>query len=182
MSLGVRLIVLWVGLMTTLAYADALDAPGSKQITVRSEILRGEQSTLSGTGDTVADIHDKWLPALNANVQKGTDSDGFLLGWNVGYWLELDQISQMDEGMHQDDEYKRAILDLTLRYRAIKTLEKKLGVTDSQLGVLAGVSQKVMQRSFSILDASSKASPSNALIENELLKQGIDFPVDQPSN
>lgn len=66
----------------------ALDAPGQKTITVRSEILRGWSAVkaLPSSDATLPNYLPTFRSLLAQNEQANTDSEGFLLGAHFAFW------------------------------------------------------------------------------------------------
>lgn len=136
------LIIAAISLTAGLTNARELDAPGGKQITVRSEIERGigamNRSMLP------ADMQRQYEAIMAINRQRNTDSDGFRLGLNYIAWHRGWMAANIP--MRGWDQ-KFAEAQATQCYRDYKTLRTKLEISAAQMKELAGIWYRANQES-----------------------------------
>ena len=89
-TLCIALSVLLLGISYNYSYADDLDAPASKKITVRSELKRGSSAAKQCDSYFYNEIR-RYTRCIDdiilTNEQKNTDTDSFILGANLGAWI-----------------------------------------------------------------------------------------------
>ena len=121
------------------AQAGGLDAPGGKVVTVKSEIQRGYAAATDSCD--VSNGFEQYEAALQRveadNKQRNTNTEGFLLGYNLGAWLNEWLLLSM--GACKGDTLKAAISSARMHHDEAEATERTLGLTPDDLTRCPGV-------------------------------------------
>lgn len=144
------LLIAFLIFIPSFSFAVDLNSPGDKKVTIKSEILRGQEAAFSAA--QAADSIDL-LGQMNAidrvfslNKQKNTDSPGFLLGADFGAWSALSMSLELLKGK---DYVKQGDYDLVLKFsqdyfKAFRQRQKQMKVSDEKLMETIGFKKPLM--------------------------------------
>ena len=129
------LFVFCLGFFYTAAISAVdLTAPGGKAITVGSEIKRGCNviSTNWKLSYNLLETQGSFANLMLKEQQSQTDSDGFLLGANLFFWILSDTWLQNERTKKANTpaEYKDGVAFVTERFKEFQRLQQKMGVDD----------------------------------------------------
>jgi hypothetical protein len=130
-----------VGLMCIVGsvYAVDLNAPGTKKITVGSEIERGcseaadvSQVDLGAPRVSFKKVTDSLDMVFQQNKRNNTDSPGFMLGasfsswFNLALWLDV----LKDKSLVSNADYESGEWWAVFYFKAFRNAQKSLGIDD----------------------------------------------------
>lgn len=144
------LIVIMILLVANVCWAADLNAPAQKQITVGSEINRGNNemfSALLDTGINFTDVSRVAFGVLDKNKSNNTDTDAFLLGayfeiWNK-YAIKLD--NENSRSYYGETTWLKAQNSCKLWFKEFRKMEEKLNIDDKTLCETINVNYEVMK-------------------------------------
>jgi hypothetical protein len=123
------------------ALAVDLNAPAEKKITVRSEIARGWETVMSGFTNSHSDQAPNVSEMISNEKLKNTDTDGFLLGADLGaWWLNARIASNPDDTTRQFPALVESNFKLAdVWFKEFRDKQREMKLSDKQLADVVGM-------------------------------------------